>query len=169
MVIRGGDAVFSPDNHYRYLLSRWWSFGDRRCTFIGLMPGTTGDRLNDDRVISQCGALARSWGMDGFELVNLFARCLPSWEDLERVEDPVGTSPVQRYENDACIWGSCNRTDFTVCAWGSKGALRDRASEALEVVRLARKTAFCVAQSDGHPWPVTFCDPDTEPRRYAAS
>lgn len=166
-MIRGGDAVFSPDNHYRYLLTRRWGFGDELVTFIGLMPGVTGDRLNDDRVTSKCGQIARSMGMDGFQLVNLFARCVPSWEDLERDADPVGSDKQAMIgDNDEVIFDSCRQTKLTVCAWGSKGALNGRDAEVLQLVKIAQRQPFCLAQQDGFPYQVPFVDTDTELRRY---
>jgi hypothetical protein len=160
-----GDAKFSADSHYRFLLTRTWSeLGLRGVTFIGLMPGVTGDSINDDRVSRQCRALATSWGMDHFEIVNLFGRCVPSWEDLEYQQDPVGYR--EWLDNDRFIFDSCRRSMLTICAWGSKGELNGRGGEVLQLVRLAGRVPMCVAQTDGHPWPVVFVDSDCEPRRY---
>ena len=66
------NAVISACGRYRYLLTRRVGPGTRAVTFIMLNPSTA-DATRDDPTIRRCIGFARSWGIGGVDVVNLFA------------------------------------------------------------------------------------------------
>lgn len=82
-------AVLSPDQNYRYLLTRMWDEHTAPATFAMLNPSTA-DALLDDNTIRRCMGFARRWGAGGIRVVNLYAWRSVTPRALWQVDDPVG-------------------------------------------------------------------------------
>ncbi len=135
-------ARFSSCGRYRYLLWREWrgspdakwdmwtkngkpvvdgagsQLGEPKvCLFVMLNPSTAGE-VYDDPTIRRCVGLARSWGYDRMEVVNLFAHRATDPKALLALnhdDDPVG------WENQRFVEGAAGDADLVVCAWGAHG------------------------------------------------
>lgn len=112
------DATISECGRYRYDLGRTWvepgdALADTYCTFIMLNPSTA-DGTQDDPTICRCINFAKSWGMGGLMVVNLFAWRATKPDDLLRAADPIGP------ENDRYIDEACRMAQFVVAAWGAR-------------------------------------------------
>lgn len=107
-------AEISPCRAYRYLLWRSWGPG-LRALFIMLNPSTA-DAYSDDATIRRCRGFARSWGFDGFEVVNLFGLRTTWPKALYLHHDPVGQFNDSWITQAAMRWPS-----RVVCAWGNGG------------------------------------------------
>jgi hypothetical protein len=115
-----GGAAFSPDRRYRYRLWRRWDRSRPVVTFVMLNPSTADER-RDDPTIRRCIGFARRWGFGGAEVVNLFALRATDPRELRTVRDPVGP------ENDRHIRRAIARAALVVLAWGTHGAVAQRA------------------------------------------
>lgn len=142
-LLRG--ALSSPCRRYRYILTRQWEIGPHDyAVFIGLNPSTA-DEFDDDPTIRRCIGFAKSWGMGGMAMLNLFAfrATLPS--TIMAVTDPIGP------ENDLHIIETCRAAMFVVACWGKYGAHRGRAAAVHALV----PELCCLARnkdgSPGHP------------------
>lgn len=113
------DAVYSPCEGYRYLLTRIWVPDAPRALFIMLNPSTATEAQNDPTV-ERCERRARALGYGGFRVCNIFAWRATDPRALRQVADPVGAL------NDAAILGSVGWGARIICAWGAHGALLDR-------------------------------------------
>jgi len=118
-------AVLSPDDQYRYFLSRRVASGGPVVLFIGLNPSTA-DAVVDDPTIRRCIAFARSWGASAMWMANLFAFRSTSPKGLRIAADPIGP------DNDEWIQRAVSAADLVVAAWGNHGGLFDRANVVLE-------------------------------------
>jgi hypothetical protein len=104
-------AVLSECGTYRYRLWRVWGPGAHVC-FVMLNPSTA-DGQADDPTIRRCTGFAKSWGYDGFQVVNLFAYRSTDPKVLARLpECRVGP------ENDRHILDVANQCPLVICAWG---------------------------------------------------
>ena len=111
MMIKG--ALFSPDNIYRYQLSRIWSEEKPKILFIMLNPSTA-DALIDDPTIRRVINYAMSWGYCGVYVGNLYGFRSTDPKGLNIVEDPVGPGNI---ENIKTLIGL---VDKVVYAWGNE-------------------------------------------------
>lgn len=118
-------AVLSPDEQYRYFLSRTIAPDGPAVLFIGLNPSTA-DATTDDPTIRRCVAFALSWGASAMWMVNLFAFRSSSPKALRMASDPVGP------RNDEWIERAVAAADLVIAAWGNHGALLDRANGVLQ-------------------------------------
>jgi hypothetical protein len=118
-------ALYSPDQRYRYALTRDWAAGSR-ALFVMLNPSTATEVQNDPTV-ERCERRARALGHGGFAVANIFAFRATDPRVMRAEEDPVGPA------NDATILDLASRYDTILCAWGSHGAHlgRGHAVEAL--------------------------------------
>lgn len=120
-----GDAAFSEDRRYRYVLWRRWD--DRRpLTCFVLLNPSTADETTDDPTIRRCIAFARSWGDGGVYVTNLFALRATDPGRLRRAKDPIGA------RNDDWIRAIAERCGRIVVGWGEHGRYRDRGADVLE-------------------------------------
>lgn len=92
------DALFSPCQRYRYLLTRSRGPARPAIAFVGLIPSVA-DHSTDEPTIRRCAGFARTWGFGGRRVVNLFTlRATDPTALLDTVAaggDPVGTrNPV---------------------------------------------------------------------------
>ncbi len=139
------EAVYSPCERYRYLLTRVWDAGGQKALFIMLNPSTATEAQNDPTV-ERCERRARALGFGAFRVTNIFA-----WRDtdpraMRAADDPVGPG------NDAAIRDSTGWADIIVAAWGTHGAHLGRGAA---VERLLQDTGRAVHHlgltKDGHP------------------
>jgi len=66
-----GNAWFSGDRTYRYLLTRTWAptWGANSVLWVMLNPSIGGSD-EDDRTLRRCQDFTRAWGYDGIAVVN---------------------------------------------------------------------------------------------------
>lgn len=111
-------AEISTCGRYRYHLSRVWGEGERprMATFVMLNPSTA-DAEKDDATVRKCVGFTKRWGLDGLNIVNLFAWRSTDPAGLLEAEDPVGP------DNDAWIsrMTSSDQASVVVAAWGAHG------------------------------------------------
>lgn len=109
-------CITSPDNAYRYLLTRTWDPAPPVVAWVMLNPSTADDR-QDDPTIRKVRGFSQRWGFGGVVVVNLFPL---------RSTDPAGlrAAGVDRHgplDNGAAIWTACHGR-VVVLAWGAHGA-----------------------------------------------
>lgn len=134
-----GEAHFSEDRRYRYLLTRG-AQGPRgahsRVVFVMLNPSTA-DHDQNDQTIRKCIGFAERvrhqlWDDLAIEIVNLFAI---------RATDPdncfAALAPIGGEVNDAAILAACRDADLVVCAWGAYPKAQPRASQVRQMLRVA--------------------------------
>lgn len=124
-------AVYSPCEHYRYLLTREWAPDEGRALFVMLNPSTATEVQNDPTV-ERCERRARALGFGAFRVCNIFAFRATDPRVMRAASDPVG--PL----NDAAISESAHWADRIICAWGNHGAHLGRGRD---VATLLRATA----------------------------
>jgi hypothetical protein len=134
-------ARISEDGKYRYTLSRRWAAGEV-ASFVMLNPSTA-DAQIDDRTIGRCIAFARSWGMGGITVVNLYAYRATKPAALWLAEDPVGP------ENDWHLMEQAHFAFLLIAAWGVN-AKPGRVAEVLALPGMDQLMALGVTK-DGHP------------------
>lgn len=134
-------AEFSPDRTYRYRLSRVWGEGPR-ATFVMLNPSTADEHV-EDRTIGRCIAFAKQWGLEGLNVVNLYALRSTDPAGLWRVADPVGP------QNDSYLHEAATSGDLIVAAWGAH-AKKDRVAEVLAIPGLNKLTCLATTKQ-GYP------------------
>jgi hypothetical protein len=110
------EAVYSPCERYRYLLTRVWDGAGSRALFVMLNPSTATEVQNDPTV-ERCERRARALGFGAFRVVNIFAFRATDPRVMRVQDDPVGPG------NDAAILSSATdwRPDRVICAWGGHG------------------------------------------------
>lgn len=136
------DAILSSDRIYRYWLLRRWGRGSL-ATFVMLNPSTA-DASQDDPTIRRCIGFAKSWGMAGIAVVNLYALRATNPADLWMADDPVGPRNDGHLEAAATISGGP-----VVAAWGSN-ARADRIERVLALQGMDRLQALGVTTA-GQP------------------
>lgn len=107
-------AVLSEDGLYRYLLWRLWDRELPRAMFVMLNPSTA-DAEIDDPTIRRCIGFARSWGMGGIYVTNLYPYRATNPADLWQASKPMGQG------NDSYIERHLDRRGIAVAAWGAHG------------------------------------------------
>lgn len=113
------EAVYSPCERYRYLLTRVWNPAGPKALFVMLNPSTATEYQNDPTV-ERCERRARALGFGAFRVTNIFAYRATDPKVMRAQADPVGPA------NDAAIRDSAPWADRIICAWGSHGAHLDR-------------------------------------------
>lgn len=124
-----------------------------------MLNPSTADAVRDDPTIRRCIGFARAWGYWRLEVTNLFAFRTPAPPALRCAPDPVG--PL----NDRWLLRVAARADRIVCAWGIHGALRNRESEALELLRDFPLEHLGLT-TRGHPRHPLYVAAATAPLRY---
>lgn len=126
-LVEEGEATFSSDGRYRYMLSRRWGPGPL-WVWIMLNPSTAdADKL--DPTCRRCASFTRAGGGGGMVVVNLFALRATNPKALVREVDPVGP------ENDAAILHAAQEAHTVVCAWGAHRTTPPRAQAVLSLLR----------------------------------
>lgn len=136
-----GDAILSPCGTYRYRLSRIWGPGPSRALFVMLNPSTA-DATEDDPTIRRCIGFARSWGLDGLLVGNLFAFRSPSPKDLKATPYPTGP------DNDAHLDSMAQEARLVVVAWGAHGTL-DYRDASVCVLLQHHASLYCLGKTAG--------------------
>jgi hypothetical protein len=119
-----GDAEFSGDEDYRYVLWRGWEPISGALTqsgyvaFVGLNPSEAKATV-DDLTVRRCWRWARAWGYSRMAMLNVFAYRSASPKALGTVADPVGPS------NDDRIREITASADLVIAAWGLRGSARE--------------------------------------------
>lgn len=110
-------ALLSEDGLYRYLLTRSWSApGAPRAVFVMLNPSTA-DATQDDATIRRCVQFAKTWGMGGLTVVNLYALRATQPARLWQHADPVGPDNDRILTSTAVL---AAEADFPIVgAWGA--------------------------------------------------
>ncbi len=122
------EAVYSPCEHYRYLLTRVWDGAGDKALFVMLNPSTATEVQNDPTV-ERCERRARALGFGAFRVVNIFAYRATDPRVMRAQADPVGPG------NDAAILDSVAWADRVICAWGSHGAHLGRGAAVTALLR----------------------------------
>lgn len=107
-------AVISDCQRYRYLLWRRWDVSKPRALFVMLNPSTADANL-DDPTIRRCIGFARSWGMGGIRVVNLYPFRATHPLDLWKADRPEG------YGNLGYIERAIDSDGISIAAWGAHG------------------------------------------------
>lgn len=130
-----GGAVADDTGTYRYRLWRRWGPG-ATVLFVLLNPSTA-DAEHDDPTLRRCAGFARSWGLGGLELVNLFALRATDPRRLRQAPDPVGP------DNDRHIRAAARGADLVVAGWGNQGARTERAAVVAHLLE-RKRTLHCL-------------------------
>ena len=151
------EAVYSPCERYRYLLTRVWDPAGAKALFVMLNPSTATEVQNDPTV-ERCERRARALGFGAFRVTNIFAFRATDPKVMRAVGDPVGPG------NDAAIRESVPWADRVICAWGAHGAHLDRGHT---VQALLRGTGVPLHHlgltKDGHPKHPLYIGYDVQP------
>lgn len=138
-------AIYSPCEHYRYLLTREWAPDEGRVLFIMLNPSTATEVQNDPTV-ERCERRARALGFGAFRVCNIFGFRATDPRVMRAAQDPVGP------DNDAAILNSLPWADRVICAWGTHGAHQDRGAQVETMLRKSGAPLFHLGLSKaGHP------------------
>lgn len=148
-----GSAIFSDDQHYRYVLTRRWNDDPLGtycpCVFIGLNPSTaTADKA--DPTVRRCIGYARDWGFDGLVMLNIFALRSARPSELYKASwSAIGPA------NSGHIIDRIREikpTPLVVCAWGSHGTYLNRGAAIAAILRAAEVPLFALRfNKDGSP------------------
>lgn len=157
------DAVLSPDEVYRYALTRdWFPKSAGHVLWIMLNPSTA-DAAEDDPTVRRCQSFARSWGYDGITVVNLFALRSTDPAALKTATDPIGPA------NDDVIGGylEAKGIGIAVAAWGVHGRLRYRDQAVIALAARAGRTLHMLGQTkEGKPKHPLYVPAKTLPMIY---
>ncbi len=134
-------AVYSPDNCYRYALTRTWGTGSQ-VLFVMLNPSTATEVQNDPTV-ERCERRARALGFGGFAVANIFAYRATDPRVMRLQADPVGPA------NDQAILDQANSAQQIVCAWGSHGAHLERGAAVARLLRATGRELFHLGLTQG--------------------
>lgn len=105
-------AIISPDNKYRYTLSRIWNEAKPKILFIMLNPSIA-DANVDDPTIRRVVNFAKSWDYSGVLVGNLYAFRSKNPKELRNVDNPIGDDNIQHIEKLIKL------ADRVIYAWGN--------------------------------------------------
>lgn len=164
-------ALISECGRYRYQLRRRWASGPRVC-FVMLNPSAA-DGTHDDPTIRRCISFAKSWGLAGIAVVNLFAWRATDSRELWQ----LGGIPEENEsraigpENDECIRKMAERSALVIAAWGANKATRvypRRVDRVLAILHMANdNVAHLGLTKDGHPRHPLYVPGATTPQEWA--
>lgn len=153
-------ARISADGLYRYRLTRAWGDGEI-AVFVMLNPSTA-DAAIDDPTIRRCIGFAKTWGMAGIEVVNLYAYRATNPAELWGADDPVGP------DNDEFLTTAAfARPGPLVAAWGVN-AKPPRVMEVLSLPGFDRLQCLGTTK-DGYPRHPLYVRGDTRPQAWPAA
>jgi hypothetical protein len=151
------------EGSYRYRLWRTVNpdARPRRLLFLMLNPSTADADL-DDPTLRRCIGFASLWGYRSLEVCNLFAYRATDPDMLVRVADPVGP------HNDVHILAAAARAESIIAAWGTRGALGERASHIVAAITRQRPLLCLGLTKGGTPRHPLYVRRDAAPRLFAA-
>lgn len=150
-------ADFSPCRTWRYSLHRIWDHDALPLVVIGLNPSTA-DETADDPTVRRCQGFARSWGMGGLVMLNIFAYRATDPKVMKLAWDPIGPE-----NNSALI--ELTKDRMVLCAWGNHGAYRDRGAEVVRLLR-DRHIVHLGLTAGGFPRHPLYLRADLDPIRF---
>jgi hypothetical protein len=154
------EAVYSPCESYRYLLTRVWGAAGPKALFVMLNPSTATEVQNDPTV-ERCERRARALGFGAFRVTNIFAFRATDPRVMRAAADPVGPG------NDAAIAASAPWADLIVCAWGAHGAHLGRGPAVERLLRATGRPLHHLGLSkDGHPRHPLYIGYDRQPEPW---
>lgn len=146
----GCGAEFSPDEIYRYTLTRQWD--DGRCVAFLMFNPSTATATTEDPTIRRCIGFARRWDYGRLVVINLYA---------VRSTDPKAVTRMGRSAigpmNDYWIKKSVEESREIICAWGCAQHAPDigqRVKRVLDLINqdLPNIPINCLGfRKDGHP------------------
>lgn len=146
-------AILSNCRRYRYSLTRTWDYTKGYLNVIGLNPSTA-DEIEDDPTIRRCIGFAKSWGMGGLVMTNLFAFRATKPSDMLNAHYPIGL------ENDDVLLARSNNASMILAAWGANGGHIKRD----EYVKQMITNMYCLKKTKaGHPSHPLYIRADTTP------
>ena len=151
-------AILSDCGQYRYRLDRVWDPDKKTVVFLMLNPSTA-DGNSDDPTIRRCISFAKAWGFGGLTVGNLFALRATNPKELYAHPDPVGP------DNDDHLLKIAQSSMQVICAWGTHGALRGRASEVYSRLEFFDLRALKVT-AKGHPGHPLYIAASTERKPF---
>jgi hypothetical protein len=153
------EAVYSPCETYRYLLTRVWGPGER-ALFVMLNPSTATEVQNDPTV-ERCERRARALGFGAFRVTNIFAFRATDPKVMRAVADPVGPG------NDAAIAESVGWADKVICAWGNHGLHIGRGDAVESVLRASGSPLYHLGLTgQGQPRHPLYVSYDQQPQLW---
>lgn len=144
------EGTFSPDGHYRYLLTWRTGINDTRILlFIGANPSKAGQvvdgRVKSDPTVSRMHNLARDLGYGWLWVANV--RAWVSTDPNGVPADPKGIGS----QTDYYLRLACNNSQLIVCAWGHLAG-KKREAEVMSIVRDCGQVPHVLALTqDGTP------------------
>jgi hypothetical protein len=154
-------AEFSPDQRYRFVLTRAWDIlPSSYAMFVGLNPSTATAEV-DDPTVQKCWRWSRAWGFGSFAMLNVYAYRARDPRALRAVEDPVGAG------NDALLSEYARGAALVVAAWGVGIGDRERLRRIRELLSSAADVHCLGENDDGSPRHPLYLPRDTQPRLWA--
>lgn len=130
-------AVFSPDDTYRYLLTRRWDAALPIACWIMLNPSTA-TATTTDPTLTRVVQFTADAGCGGLMIVNLFALRSTDPRALRDHKDPVGP------HNDLFLRRAAREaTGPVIAAWGAQGTLHDRHTAVLNLLNRDQTDLRC--------------------------
>lgn len=152
-------ALFSANEQYRYLLSIRWNPELPTVNFIMLNPSTA-DELANDPTVERCERRARAMNYGALIVTNVFAFRSTDPAALRKVENPVGGEI-----NDQVIAYGARLSSLVVCAWGTRGALKRRGQQVLDIIRREGIEPHCLRMTEsGHPEHPLYLSYELQPK-----
>ncbi|CAB4191656.1 Protein of unknown function DUF1643 [uncultured Caudovirales phage] len=157
-------AVFDDTEKYRFSLWRRWIDEcpvSRMVAFIALNPSTANAQKLDNTT-KKCVRMAKSWGYDGFIMLNIFA-----WRDtkpkmMKLAAEPIGSG------NDIVLATVAKSCGLLVCAWGTNGTHMDRHTSVRKFLAENLVQASCLEiTKHGYPRHPLFCRDSSQPIPYS--
>lgn len=159
-LLGSASAVFSPDEVYRYLLTRTWDDAGPVVTWAMLNPSKATETASDP-TITRCIRFSRSWGYGGLAVVNLYGLRSTDPAVLAGHPDPVGP------DNDRMISLACEQSALVVAAWGTGFLQPDRIAAVAAIIAASGRTLRCLkVTKGGHPWHPLYVRGDATPVPY---
>lgn len=139
-----GGAQISECRQYRYRLWRRWGFGPQ-VLWIMLNPSTADARV-DDPTIRRVAGFTKSWGCDGFTVMNLYALRATDPRKLRQHDYPGGPG-----NGDILLGALRGEWRHVVVAWGA-AANPEKEQAFIRLAKLAKVTLECLGTTNaGHP------------------
>lgn len=143
-------AIFSPDERFRYVLTREWDESREKLAVVGLNPSTA-TAETDDPTIRRCVGFAKREGFGGLAMLNLFGYRATDPKELTdaltRGENIVGEL------NDSVLKLYANKGRVVLAAWGAGGTLCGRGDQVTRNLLAAGSDLRClgVTKQTGDP------------------